>query len=336
MKRLLHFAIALIFALCANAEGKITMLDLSKATTKLEFDANTGAWNGTYDDDAESIESQCFSFVHSSMSDYMTWWGFTASTSADNSQRDNYITYQFSNMDEGGIALNEDGSVKLDDFGAPVVSAEMPYLVAYYSSYMSARPVDMTFNDGKTYQPVGVYVNLNSYTYYTIENGDAYARAFTNGDSFTLTVHGVTPDEKENTLTVELASYKNGDLTINRGWRYIDLSELGEVNELYFTVKSTDSGAYGDNTPGYFCLDKLSVREAETTGLRNLNTDGSAVITYDRCSKMLTISGQDFAAVYDVSGRKVLATDSPRFSIESLPAGVYIVRAGSSSLKITK
>lgn len=336
MKRLLIFAFSILWVTGVYAEGKITMLDLSKATTKLEFNDLTGAWTGTYDDDAESIESQCFSFVHSSMSDWATWWGFTASCSADNSMRDNFITYQFSNMAEGGIALTEDGDVRLDDFGAPVVSAGMPYLVAFYSSYMSARPVDMTFNDGKTYEPVGVYVNLNSYPYYSICDGDGFARAFTNGDSFKLTVHGVAEDESEKEVSVELAAYANGNLTINRGWRYVDLSGLGAVNELYFTLKSTDSGAYGDNTPAYFCLDKLSVREASTTGLKNLAADGTPVITYDRGSKIITVKGEAFAVVYDIAGHKLLATDSPQFSLESLPAGIYLVRAGSASIKIAK
>ena len=103
----------------AYAQEKVTVLDLTNAGSVLEFDAETGAWTDTYNDDSESIESQCFSFVHSSMSDWQTWWGFTVSNSADNSKRDNFITYQFSNMAKGGIVLNEDGTVKLDEAGAP-------------------------------------------------------------------------------------------------------------------------------------------------------------------------------------------------------------------------
>lgn len=336
MKRNLLFVLALTSVFCASADGKIITLDLSKATTALEFDKTTGAWSGTYDDDQESVESQCFSFVHSSMSEWQTWWGFTVSNSADNSPRDNYITYQFSNMAKGGIALNEDGSVKLDENGAPVVSAEIPYMVGYYSSYMAARPVDMTFNTGKSYEAVGVYVNLNSYTYYTVEGGDAYARSFTNGDRLTLTIHGVAADESEKEVVVTTASYDNGDLTINRGWRYVDLSSLGVVNELYFTIKSTDTGAYGDNTPAYFCLDKLMVRETASSGISDLSADGGKILGYDRESKIVTVSGADFAVVYDATGRKMMATDSAEFSIESLPSGVYVVRAGSASLKIAK
>lgn len=335
MKKELLIIVTLLASIHCAAQTDNVILDLSKSATKLEFEADRGCWSGTYDDDAESIESQCFSFVHHSMSDWMTWWGFTASNSTNNSMRENFITYQFSNMAKGGIVLNEDGTVKTDEFGLPVVDSAMPYLVGFYSPYMSARPVDMTFNDGKSYEPVGVYVNLNSYAYYTIENGDQYARAFTNGDRFTLTIHGVSPDNSDKELTVELAAYENGNLTINRGWRYVDLSELGVVNELYFTLKSTDSGAYGDNTPAYFCLDKLIVKPTTTSAI---NETHSAVtsISYDRSTKTITVADTDFTAVYDVSGRIVRTSTESEFSIESLPAGVYVVRAQTEILKIAK
>lgn len=336
MKKFLTSSLSALCVFGLFAQDNFITLDLSKSTTKLEFNETTGAWIDTYNDDEESIESQCFSFVHGSIAEWATWWGFTASNSADNSFRENFITYQFSNMAKGGIVLNEDGTVKTDAFGAPVVSSEVPYLVAFYSPWMATRPVDMTFNTGKTYEAVGVYVNLNSYTYYTVQDGDSFARAFNNGDKYTLTVHGVSPTGTESEVSVELASYANGNLTINRGWSYVDLSELGEINELYFTLKSTDAGAYGDNTPLYFCMDKMMVKETETSGLSNLNAAGSEIIRYDRATKTVTVNGADFAAVYDVTGRKVIATDSQLFSLADVPAGVYVVRAGNASIKIAK
>ena len=321
---------------CAYAADETPIiLNLSKATTELSFNAENGSWTGTYDDDAEVIESQCFLFMHSSIAEWKTWWGFTASNSADNKQPENTLEHQWSDMAEGGILLNEDGSVMLDEFGAPAVSADRPYLVAFYSPYMSARPVDMTFNDGRLYDPQGVYVNLNSYSFYTILLGDSYARAFTNGDSFTLTIHGVAADETEKTVDVSLASCANGDLTAARGWKYVDLTPLGTVNELYFTLTTTDSGAYGANTPLYFCLDKLSVKPAETTAAAIAAAD-LASISYDRASRTVSVAGAGFAAVYDSVGAKVFQSDAEAFSIASLPAGVYVVKAGNSSLKIAR
>lgn len=320
----------------ANAESEIITLDLTKSTTPLEFDTSNGSWTGTYDDDEESIDSQVFIFVHNSIADWRTWWGFTASKSADNSRPDNMLTHQWNNMAKGGIVLNEDGTVKNDDFGAPVCSADVPYLVAFYSPYMSARPVDVTFADGKSYNAVGMYVNLNSYAYYSIESGDGIARAFTNGDRFTLTVHGVDSENSEHTVDVTLAEYSNGDLTINRGWKYVDLSELGAVNELYFTMSSTDTGDYGMNTPCYFCLDKLMVSPAEDSGVRSVAADSGCEIKYDRESATVQLVNSDFAIVYDSAGNQVISSFGPTFSVRNLTAGVYLVRSGNKTLKIVK
>ena len=335
MKKSLLMMAALAVAASASAENDVITLDLSKATTPLEFNAETGAWNDTYNDDAESIVSQCFEFVHSSMGEYKTWWGFTASNSADNARKDDTLTFQFSNMAKGGIVLNEDGTVKLDDFGAPVTSAEVPYLVAYYNAYMSKRPVDVTFTEGKSYKAVGAYVNLNSYPYYCIEYGDAYARAFNNGDKYTLTIHGVASDETEKTVEVILASYDNGNLNINRGWRYVDLSELGEVNELYFSLDSTDTGEYGMNTPGYFCLDKLMVSPAQGNGVDAAMAENTK-ITYDRAASVINLGNADFARLYDAAGNCLMSAEGNSFSVDGLAAGVYVVKAGNSSLKFTK
>lgn len=60
-----------------NSSNVIT-LDLTKAATDLRFNEENGAWEGTYDDEEVTIDSQCFTFIHSSISDYATWWGFTA------------------------------------------------------------------------------------------------------------------------------------------------------------------------------------------------------------------------------------------------------------------
>ncbi len=341
-KALLPLCGVLLFGGIAQADngaGLIT-LDLTKATTPLTFDPDNGSWTGTFDENLTSIDSQVFSFVHSAMGEWQTWWGFTASNSADNTRPQNTMTQQWSNMAKGGIVLNADGSIKLDEYGAPVVSKDVPYMVAYYNFFMAERAIDMTFTDGKTYEPQGVYVNLTSYPYYCIEYGDAFARAFNNGDDFTLTFHGVAPSsradgETEKTLTVSLASYANGDLTINRGWKYVDLTPLGAVNEIYFTMQSTDSGSWGMNTPGYFCMDKLTVKPADGSAITSVSANRPE-ISYDRTNKSLKVSGAEFTMIRNSAGRTVMSGDSGEFDLSDLPAGVYIVSAGNHTLKIAR
>lgn len=325
---------ALLLTATGYAQSDIITLDLTKATTSLSFESENGMWSDTFNDDAESIDSQCFSFVHSSMGSYKTWWGFTASNSADNTQKSNTLTFQYSNMAKGGIVLDETGKVKTDSRGNVVVSKDVPYLVGYYNAYMAARPNDMTFTDGKSYEPVGVYVNLNSYAYYSMTCGDGYARAFGEGDKLTLTIHGVSADDSERTVDVVLGAGNGGDVTLTRGWKYVDLSTLGAVNELYFTMTSTDSGAYGMNTPGYFCLDKLMVKAADA-GVTPAVTAKTA-LTYDRNTRTISVTGSDHTSVYDVTGVRVMSTEDATFSIAHLPAGVYVIRSNDAKIKIAK
>lgn len=325
-------ALAAIPTHAAQNDG-IIMLDLSKSSTPLSFDASNGMWTGTYDDDETEIESQVFSITHGSMEEYRTWWGFTASNSTDNSYQSNTLTYQFSNMAAGGILLNDDGTVKTNEFGAPLTGKEMPYLVAFLMS-----PAEITFNTDKSYEMVGAYFNLNSYTFYSVLLGDSYARAFTQGDDLKLIVHGIDAEDNEKTVEISLASFNNGNLTANTGWQYVDLSSLGVVEELKFTMTGTDSGKWGLNTPAYFCMDKLAVREAsQSTRVSEIATGSKNEISYDRNAKTLNLGNADFAIIYDTLGHIVKSvSDSHQCSVQDLPAGVYIVKAGNARLKFSR
>jgi len=319
----------------AYAGENIITLDLTKAQTELVFNEDNGAWDKTYSEEDPTLDSQIFCFSHSAMADWDTWWGFTASNSVNNMPQTDYIKYQYSNMAMGGIALNDDGTVKLDEKGAPVVDAKVPYVVAFYSSYMAARPCSLVFSDGNAHEAVGCYINLNSYVYYVTMAGNNFSRPFTNGDKFTLTIHGVAEDETEKTVEVKLAYADNGYYTGSTGWSYVDLSPLGAINELYFTLDSTDTGAYGMNTPGYFCLDKLMVKEAVGTAVENLSNVGST-LSYDRAAGVINASAAGFIGVYNVAGQLVKSAETSSLDIKNLEHGVYVARCGNQSLKLIR
>lgn len=317
----------------AVADDEIVTLDLTNPKTELKFNESNGAWTETYNPDIDVVESQVFCFMHYGYEQYGMWWGFTPSNSVDNSRKDDTVTYQFSNMALGGIVLNEDGSVKTDEFGDPVTSADVPYLVGYYASFMSEHPCDLVFADGQAWEPQGVYVNLTSYPYYCMEFGDAYARAFRNGDSFKLSIVGVAPDASTKTVETELASFSNGRLSIARGWHYVDLSSLGAVNEIYFNLSTTDVGQWGDNTPEYFALDKLSVKKSDSAVQ---SASDCCNISFDRASSVISAPGAGFVAVYNAAGSLVASSEEDSICIASLDAGVYVAKAGNSSIKIAK
>lgn len=329
---LIAFCISAIPSTWANSTDQIIYLDLSKASTPLQFNENTGMWADTFDDDITEIESQVFSIVHESISDWQTWYGFTVSNSIDNKFQTNFLTYQYSNMAKGGILLNEDGSIKTNENGAPVTGKEMPYLV----SFAGFSNPSITFNTGKSYQVIGAYFNLNSYTFYSLLYGDGVAHAFSDGDEFVLTVHGIDSQENETSVKVTLGSFQNGCLTASTGWQYVDLQSLGVVEEIYFTMNSTDIGDWGMNTPAYFCMDKLAVKEVSSSAISSQSLKYCNLIRYNRELKTIELGAENFVTVYNSSGQMVMSSEGNSISVSHLPAGIYLVKSGKSRLKFAR
>ncbi len=112
----------------------------------------------------------------------------------------------------------------------------------------------------------GLHVTNNNYAYYALLNGSTFSKKF-GGDTgddpdwFMLTITG-KDSEGVVTGTVDfyLADYRfadNSDDYIVDTWQYIDLTSLGMVKSLEFTLSSSDVGDWGMSTPAYFALDTI-------------------------------------------------------------------------------
>ena len=101
----------------------------------------------------------------------------------------------------------------------------------------------------------GMYVCNNVYALNSMKNGDDYAgKPFEKGDWFMLTIGGSLEGKEVNT-TVEFYLGKDTDFVTN--WTYVDLSKLGKIDELHFSMSGSRTGDYGLNTPTYFCIGNL-------------------------------------------------------------------------------
>ncbi|MCW5623505.1 MAG: DUF4465 domain-containing protein [Burkholderiales bacterium] len=99
-------------------------------------------------------------------------------------------------------------------------------------------------------------------------NGDFFAKAFggASGDdpdwfALTITGHDAAGDAT-GTVDFHLADYRFADNSLDyvvTDWTLVDLSALGTVSSLTFSLSSSDVGDFGMNTPAYFALDNLSV-----------------------------------------------------------------------------
>jgi len=113
----------------------------------------------------------------------------------------------------------------------------------------------------------GFFVTNTTWAYLSMTNGDEFAKKFggadgTDPDWFLLTIEGLDADGSPTGQRVEfyLADFRSTDPSkdyILDNWTWVDLSSLGPVHGLHFTLSSSDVGDYGMNTPAYFAFDSL-------------------------------------------------------------------------------
>ena len=271
MKKLFTLASAALMASAAWA-GVIT-LDMNHPLnpSTIEYGDN-GVWTQCYNDvDYTWLEfgnpKGTFMLSHLIDGEGASWggyyWdGFTPAIGGDQTDYGQagssagWTTMFGGCMAGGGCVINADGSVTADP-------AE-PYFVAYYSSWAYEGPSNQVMfvdNDGNTeFEPVGVYICNHPWPYYGCEHGDGFGTGFAEGDYFELIAHGVAADGSEKTVSINLVEFTDGELKALNDWTFFDLSSLGEVESVYFTMNSTDVGDYGMNTAAYFCMDKFQVK----------------------------------------------------------------------------
>ena len=138
------------------------------------------------------------------------------------------------------------------------------YAVVYASAW--------TPNDDRITLPAassihGLYVNNTTYAARDMLNGSTFSKKFggasgNDEDWFKLTVTGKNAaGTTVGSVEFYLADYRFADNSkdyIIGEWTWLDLSALGgSVKELHFELSSSDSGAWGMNTPAYFAIDNL-------------------------------------------------------------------------------
>ncbi|MBR6284672.1 MAG: DUF4465 domain-containing protein [Muribaculaceae bacterium] len=290
MKKLYIVLSVMAFA-AINARGGMLIehlltLDLSNPTVPSEityagnewYGEGYGYWDGTYSEDVKWMQFGEFLVSHTLGSSWGgTYWdGFTVARNSDTMDHSltkdgGWLTHQWSNIAGGGIksveapdawwGYKQGADPVVDDEGYGVVDRDAPFLVANWGFYDGApqQTNQIKLVDGSGFYVLDAFVTNSTWVYYAVENGECPpARAFTEGDSFKLIAHGEDYGGREKTAEIELA-WHDGKLHRLNKWTYWNLSSLGWVKSLYFTVESTDTGDWGMNTPAYFCIDKLRV-----------------------------------------------------------------------------
>lgn len=283
MKKIFTFAASALLASAAWAG--VTTLNLNAPLNPTVIDYNDyGIWTECYNDvdytwlkfgdgNGQFLLSHLIAGEGSAWGGYY-WDGFCPAIGGDKTDygqgtSGSWTTNYGGCMAGGGCVINDDGTVTADP--------AQPYLVAYWGSWsgpQGSNHVKFVDKEGKTaFEPVGVYVCNHPWPYYGCVNGDSFGTGFQEGDHFDLVATGVAEDGTETSVTMRLIEFVDGELKAANDWTFFDLSSLGKVTLVYFSMASTDSGDYGMNTAAYFCMDKFQVKNYDTTAADEINAE---------------------------------------------------------------
>jgi len=199
-------------------------------------------WYG--DDESGEFTSGPIKFLNNYNPEWFAWYGWAYSNTTDNT------SYGW---------LNESSAysgVRLDSAAGKI------YGISY------ASPLSSIEMNGPSNQEIkGFFINNSTWAALSMKNGDDFSKKFGGADGkepdwFKLTIEG--RDMNGNTASSDfmLADFTFQDSTkdyILETWQWVDLSSLGKVHNLTFTLSSSDNGDWGMNTPAYFCIDNVYV-----------------------------------------------------------------------------
>ncbi len=203
-------------------------------------------------------------------------------------------------------------------------------------------PNEVTFS--QPIKIISIDVTNTTYTALTIRNGDSYSKKFggvdgNDPDWFKLTIKGYNQQNLTGEVEFYLADYRFTDNQLDyilKNWATVDLSSLGTITSLSFSLSSSDTGMYGMNTPAYFCFDNIRYENTSHIVYNNdefnLNIYPNPAQNYIYISKIV-----DSIAIFDITGKKrTEAKQSNLLNIQNIPAGIYTIEVIKNSQTLRK
>jgi len=314
MKRIL-LLLTLLSTLALNAQ---TVSDFENLTID-----PVGYLNGS--DNAGGFISGNLYFPNNFNPTYSSWSGWAISNVTDNT------TPGFENQYSAIPGEGQDGSAN------------------YACSFsFGANTIDLE-NEAVGKAMKGMYVTNNTYAYFSMLDGDMFSKKFGGAtgddpDYFLLTIKASNNGEiKADSINFYLADYRADDNTLDYivdEWTYIDLSSLGEVEQLFFSLSSTDNGQFGMNTPAYFCVDNLETTDG--TSAVSIFDENPIKMYPNPASGVVNIEGLNNAFQYEIMdqmGRIVLSgqeTGPSKIQLNAINKGIYFVRLWNNEFRQTE
>lgn len=231
------------------AAGIITLVIQSAAATVVTFDGITLPDSGYLNasSPAGGFALQGTTFRNNYDSTFGSWSGFAISNQTNNS------TGGFGNQYSAYSGAGEGGSSN--------------YAVGYYATYEDSTHIN--FSSLTSMAGKGASFTNTTYAAISMRDGDAFSKKFggitgNDTDWFKLIIEGYQSGTLTGTVEFYLADYRFADNSqdfIRNTWTHVDFSGLGSVDQIRFSMSSSDNGTFGMNTPSYFAMDTIAVPE---------------------------------------------------------------------------
>lgn len=105
-----------------------------------------------------------------------------------------------------------------------------------------------------------VWVNLSTYEYYCLYEGNGLTAPLGEGDYVIIEAIAHKEDDSTEKISLRVADLENGVID---DWTKWDLSSLGKVTRVYFNIIGTNDNGYGFSQPAYFAYDDVAVQFTE-------------------------------------------------------------------------
>ena len=205
------------------------------------------------------------------------------------------------------------------------------------------KPLPIAFTDSMTHSVKGLYVTNSTYASLSMEQGDPFAKKFggesgNDPDYFKLLVWGKKDGVETDTIDFYLADYRFEDNTkdyIVKTWQWIELSSLGKVDTLLFSLASSDVGMWGINTPLYLNVDNFYIEPDNAPIVVNPIADITE--KYNAPDKVVDLSNVFSDEDGDTVTISIHSNSNPEFATASLSDNeltIDFIAEGTTSLII--
>ena len=92
-----------------------------------------------------------------------------------------------------------------------------------------------------------------------------YQKNFSEDSWFKVIITGYLNQIQKSKVEYYLSDFRDGKTLLSNTWNKVDLSSLGEVDQVTFTFDSTDKSFGWLNVPAYVCIDNIEFTQTIST-----------------------------------------------------------------------